>query len=463
MLTPRGAFGRLPEAAVVWSTAAISGILAFLIFRFSRLCGANPWSSATVLINLFYFYRFGFGVLVIYYWDQVPWELPLMHARFFQQDARLHLANSCHLILLGSLGLTLGSLLPVPVRHSAKLWWDSRYAGLRRRLPLIAVIASAAFYLPESLRVIGSAAGFGAYFLIVIASCCMFDPRLRYDRVRWLTLIAITTACMLPIGAMSGQVGFMIAPFVMVLFGYLLQRGQMPVRTMALVSVVAIMFVFPALTAYKTAAYTRGLASVRERMQYSQTRLEAVSPRAARELAMERFVARMAQSLPAVFYRYYPDAYPYELGRTFLIELTTLVPRFLWSDKPSMSYELNRYTALVGMIKEGDETSAVFDAVSEYYVNFGLTGVFVMFVVHGYYIGWLNALFRARLHWAVAGALSFGLLMSNPEFFGIVQVFVSHTRILPVWLILMYAASSTVASPVRRAQPAYPEYATARL
>lgn len=438
LLTPRGTFGTLPELPVVWGTALVSGVLATVIFRLTRASGANAWSSAAVLTNLYYFYRFGFGVLVIYYWDRFPWELPYMQARFFQQDARLELANSCHLILLGALGLALGSLLPVAIRESRHPWWEVDYSAVRARLLAMAPLVGAAFYLPESLRVLGGAIGFASYLLITIASCCLFDPRLRHDRGRWLLIIALAGLCVIPIGLMNGQVGFMVGPVVMVLFGFLLQRGRMPVKSVAVISVLALLFVFPLLTAYKAAAYTRGVGSFKERMQVSQRQLEAVSPRASREMAVDRFVARMAQSLPAIFYRYYPDAYPYERGRSFQIELSTLVPRFLWPDKPSMSYELNRYTAGVGLIKEGDETSAVFDAVTEYYVNFGLYGVFFMSIVHGYYIRWLGALFTARLHWAVAGALNVGLLLSNPEFFGVVQVFVSQTRNLPVWIFILY-------------------------
>jgi hypothetical protein len=395
-----------------------------------------------------YAYRFGFGVLVIYYWDQTSWELPLLHARFFQQDARLELANSCHLILLASLGLTLGSLLPVARKTAPRLWWNADYAAIRVRLLIVAPLLSAAFYLQGTLQVVGAAAGFGAYLLIVLASCCFFDSRLRADRGRWLMLVLVVIACALPVGFLNGQIGFMVAPAILVLFGFLLQRGHMPVKAVTVAAVLALMFVLPALTAYKTAAYTRGVTSFRDRLQLSQSTLEILSLRAARELALERTFARLAQSLPAVFYRYYPDVYPYDLGRSFAIELSTLWPRFLWPDKPAMSYELNRYTVGVGMVKEGDETAAVFDAVSEYYVNFGLAGVFVMSIVHGYYIRWLGSQFNAHLHWAMAGAMNIGLLLSNPEFFGIVQVFVAHTRVLPVWLIILYVVS-------RRRRPAF--------
>jgi hypothetical protein len=432
--------------------------LATVVFRLTRASRQNAWSSAAVLTNLYYFYRFGIGVLVIYYWDRVPWELPFMEARFFQQDARRELANACHLIVLGSLGLTLGSLLRVPVRSTHEAWWRVEYSATRVRLIALAPVLGVSFYLPESLRVLGAAMGFAAYLVIVIASCCLFDPRLRSDRGRWLSILLLVVVCVTPVGLMNGQIGFIVGPVVMVLFGFLLQRGRMPVKSVAVISVLALVFVFPLLTAYKTAAYTHGVGSFEERLQFSQRSLEAASPRAGRELAMDRFVARMVQALPAVFYRYYPEIYPYQYGRTFEIELTTLVPRFLCPEKPSMSYELNRYTAGVGLIREGDETSAVFDAVSEYYVNFGLFGVFFLSIVHGYYIQWLGTLFTARVHWAVAGALNVGLLLSNPEFFGIVQVFVTHTRNLPVWLLIMYLLThrpGPVVSPM-----CYPRVAT---
>jgi hypothetical protein len=124
-----------------------------------------------------------------------------------------------------------------------------------------------------------------------------------------------------------------------------------------------------------------------------------------------------------------------------LLELETFVPRFVWPHKPELNPELNRYSAAVGIVREGDGTSAVFDAVSEYYVNFGAPGVFSLSVLHGWYISLLTAWCMRNLKGPMAGAMSMAVFFTNPEFFGVGQAVNVHIKLLPVWVLYLYVLS----------------------
>ena len=142
----------------------------------------------------------------------------------------------------------------------------------------------------------------------------------------------------------------------------------------------------------------------------------------------------------------YPDVYPFEFGQTFLVELQTLIPRIVWPEKPNISIELNRYTSAVGMLREYDEydesvTSATFDAISEYYLNFGTAGVFFLSMLQGYYLRVLYEWLVRRSIYEIGGSVYLVLFFSNHDFFGVAQSFVSHTRQLPVWLFILYLMS----------------------
>ena len=83
----------------------------------------------------------------------------------------------------------------------------------------------------------------------------------------------------------------------------------------------------------------------------------------------------------------------------------------------------------------------MFDAMSEYHVNFGAAGVFFLSALHGLYINLLYRWLMSRLDYVIGASIYFALILMNADFFGIGIVFVSHTRVLPVWLILFYFLS----------------------
>jgi hypothetical protein len=252
-------------------------------------------------------------------------------------------------------------------------------------------------------------------------------------------VICATSLCL---GLLTGQLGEVLAPLVFMVFGFMLARRKLPWRALLVIVPVAFLLVFPFLTVYKYTAQNHPDSPLSERVLFAVERFATLDYRTGVELTMDRFVARMAATaLPAIFSRFYPDVYAFEHGRTFGTELSSLVPRIVWPDKPFVAVELNRYSAAVGLVREGGTTSAVFDAVSEYYVNFGPVGVLVFCFLHGVYVNILGAWFSDRLQAPLGGAMNMAVFISNPEFFGVGQAFTSQIKILPVWLLVLYVLS----------------------
>jgi hypothetical protein len=242
------------------------------------------------------------------------------------------------------------------------------------------------------------------------------------------------------LGLLTGQVGQVFVPFMMVFMGYTAARASVPWRSLLAIGLIAFLLVAPFLTVYKYSKYYLGEnPSVEDRFAYAIETLDQISYRASVELAFDRFVGRMVLvEFPATFSAYYPSSYEFANGYSFVVELSTLVPRLLWPDKPQMSLELNRFSEKIGIVQEGDDTSAVFDAFTEYYVNFGLPGVFLFAGLHAMYLKVLYEWLIRSLEYLAGISIHLMLFLLNFDFFGVGQVFVSHVKLIPVAIVVLY-------------------------
>jgi len=142
----------------------------------------------------------------------------------------------------------------------------------------------------------------------------------------------------------------------------------------------------------------------------------------------------------------WPEAYAFERGRTFLIELSDVLPRVLDPWKGETSGALNWYAVKAGIALEPDPatgawTSAVFDGISEYYINFGPWGVLLLSIVHGYYFAilydWLVLRSRAFFFTALFAYL---IWFTWPDA-GVLRRMISDSRLLVVWILLFIAVN----------------------
>jgi hypothetical protein len=464
VLIAKPAFIRVEPFVVVWTTAGTLLALASCEMSAVRKRGGNPWTSASSLACSYYFFRYGFGVLVIYYWDIFPWEaVPAYKIRFYTLGARQNLESSCQLILLGGLGLFMAMGLNTDRLAQAlpNIKWpidDHRLrAGLFFYTPVaLVVLLYLQSRLPLTVQFAVSTLGTIIYPAIAVISYFVFSPGADGQRSKWALSIAFLCGTSLVAGLMSGQISEVLLPLSMVVVGYMLARRSLPWKVMLIVGPALVFVVFPYLTLYKAAGQKILSRSIEDRMAVVKEQQTLTGYQLASEITIYRFVGRMALAeFPAIYSRYYPDVYPYANGETFKQEVSFVVPRFLWPNKPEISVELNRYAAAVGIVREDDGTSAVFDAVSEYYLNFGPLGVLFLCVLHGVYLTTLYSWLTNNLSYVVGGSIFFSLFLINLDFFGVGQIVMSHIKILPVWIVLFYFLSRRSSSPSASGSVAY--------
>jgi hypothetical protein len=441
------------ELAVCLTAATIFCVCRYLLRRL-RQAGINPWASAIGLTIAYYAFRYGWGALVVFYWEFMPWEaVPALRSRFYYQGARLEVENVCELILLGGFGLLIGALLRTESieRLLPDIRWSVDNRRFQRNVILFSPVALILFLLvaprmPQAARLAVELVGRTTYLLIVLIAYWLFTARSSAERAKWQFLLILTGGFSLCLGLMSGLLGEILAPAAFTVFGYMLARAAVPWKWIAIVVPIAFLVLLPFLTLYKETAFQHIDASIMTRISYAKEKLAITDYRRGVELGLDRFVARMAESsYPPIFARYYPDVYPYANGRSLWIEAATLVPRFFWPTKPSMSEELDRYSVSVGLIREvGAGTSMVFDAVSEYYVNFGPPGVFFLSLLHGIYLTVVGSWFNSNLKQPLSGSLNAATFFTNPEFFGVGQAFTLQIKLIPVWIVVLYVLSKRI-------------------
>lgn len=433
-------------AQTVWLTFLITAGLGILAAFRSNEKDGYFWTSPASITLLYYLFRFGWSTLVIFYWNDIPWsEFPGARRFFSDLGADQNLPFACKIVLLGAIGLYCGVWIPSgPVLGLLpKIRWNVDESRFRENTVLYTPLALVLFVVIGSLlpvTFIFTVLLFGwiIWVIILIAAYWMFSTPSRRERLRWMVFLAVVYVASIPLGLTTGMSGQFLYPAVLILSGYVLANGRIPWKVVLAGLPIVLVGILPLLSLYKEAP---GL-DIDSRVRTTLAQYAELDTNEKMEIALQRTMVRTAgAALPSVFSKYYPDVYPFEMGRTFLLEAEGLVPRFVWPDKPNLSRELNQYSVRVRILPNPDETSVVFDAMSEYYVNFGLIGVFCLSILHGYVLRVLYDWLRTILPLFMAVAVFVVLFLTNPDFFGIFQMLFSYLKIVPVWLGVLYFLS----------------------
>jgi hypothetical protein len=272
----------------------------------------------------------------------------------------------------------------------------------------------------------------GAYYLFRAA-----DAK---ERAQWTTFLLATVAMTVPFGLMTGQVNGLMMPVVCIFLGYTIAKGAPPWKLVAIALPFVALLLLPFSAVYKWAgAWTEDIG---QRLDNSVKRFAELGYRGRFELTLERSVVRFAgANQPSLYSRYYPNVFSFDYGKSFEIEASTIVPRVLWPDKPMAAPELNKYPAKIGIVQYEGNTTAIFDAPSEYYVNFGLLGMLLLSIVHGYFWQALYNWLRLRVHSLVGMVLILTLIVQNEDFYGVGLLLTSMIKTIPVWVLLFYFLS----------------------
>jgi hypothetical protein len=454
-VTPQAAFRDAPRAIVLWGTFAILGVLAFAGYHAAKMAGQSPWISPVSLITIYYFFRYGIGALVVEYTEVFPWRA-YPHFRWSSHRFGVwqYLPGGCQLMIVFGIGLLAGSLLALSGRSSIlpRFSWRMNVKRLQRSIlvstPVAAVLNVLQFGLPDSIRFVVGLFGSFVYPAITLGAFWLFTADNAKDRARWIIFLIACCGLSLPSGLISGQMATMLLPCASIALGYIVAKGAPPWRAIAIMLPLVLLILLPLTALYKISGATE--SDLGRRVENTLKTFSATGYQGRFELALERSVMRFSGAfMPSLYAQFYPNVYSFEYGRSFGIEGSSLVPRVLWPDKPIIAAELNKYPARIGIVAYEGNTTAIFDAVSEYYLNFGMIGLFVLAVAHGYY--W-QAMYRwlvTRVDPLLGAVLMLVLIIQNEDFYGIGLLFSSQVKILPAYLILFHLCSRS-GSPSRQ-------------
>lgn len=443
----------LPGDLVMWLTAGI--LLSMTIYGWctSRSKGHNPWIAPLYLVAALYFFEYGWGALVAYYWHFLPWEArPAFQKVFLGAGVWSNLPAACRLAILGGLGLFVG--LNLPNGFLSLILPRFRWATSDHKLKAtVFILAPTVLFIcwllmwkvPTSLAfpvevLKGTTDGMlllGTYFCI----------RGRAgERLKWLIFILIVYGLRIVTTAQDGQMMPVFMPALMLASGYVVARRAVPWAWIAMAVPLAVYVLLPFSAFYK---FTRGATVTTDWAQSIQLRLWMASEAFGKstyqtrlELSLERTIVRFCGiPFPARFLQYYPSFYPFAHGQSYLAEIGDLVPRLLWPQKPEVNRELNTYSEKVRLIQRDSGTSMVFDGVSEYYVNFGSAGVFVFSLLDGWYLSCLYKWLVLDGDYLIGSAVFVPLLLNDFALDGVFRVMTLHFRILPVWVVIYFLMS----------------------
>ncbi len=187
-------------------------------------------------------------------------------------------------------------------------------------------------------------------------------------------------------GTFGGK-SFTITLFAMPAVAYWYARRRLPVRSLAVVTLVGIFVVFPLYNTFR--AQDRHLTSER-RLEQTWKQVQDWDSGEYLEHSLEQFFARMAVvTSPAAVMRAVPRWVDYQYGQTLSSAFLSFVPRILWPGKPMLNTarEFGHTFGLVNMIDT--ETYIACTMSGEMYWNFGLPGVVVWAFLLGCLFRWI--------------------------------------------------------------------------
>ncbi|MFB3916253.1 MAG: O-antigen polysaccharide polymerase Wzy [Terriglobales bacterium] len=200
----------------------------------------------------------------------------------------------------------------------------------------------------------------------------------RPDKLLLAGFVLVKFVVGLSVGWLGAAAGFMIV----VLAVYLYERHKMPTRVVLIV-LLLIFFLQPAKNEFRrTFWYGHSDAGVLARADFWLTKAahtwgKAIEdPAETREL-LQSIVHRLSLlEQSANVMELTPSIVPYQRGALYSYLAVTLIPRFLWPDKPSMNDANRWYQVSYGINPKGQlhKVSMAVGTITESYISFGWLG-----------------------------------------------------------------------------------------
>lgn len=214
----------------------------------------------------------------------------------------------------------------------------------------------------------------------------------RLDKILVVSFLAIRFL----LGLSSGWLGSAAGLLIICLAIYVVERGRMPKWVVA-VAVLYVIFFQVGKSDMRGRYWQGGEQGGRvEKVEYwfnaSLSRwseaIENPSGESIRDLAAQSLTRTSLLPQAANVLQKTPEVVPYQYGALYSYLAVTLVPRFVWPEKPSVSGANQFYQVNYGLTEEHrlDQVSIAVGALVESYINFGWPGVIaIMFLMGVFY------------------------------------------------------------------------------
>jgi hypothetical protein len=384
-----------------------------------------PWwawrtwkASPTTLLPLF-------AMISFMHW--VYFGLPLFHGPSNFAAAPWAVSAAVAMAVIGVIFLWLGMKVPVRLFRPASLPdipFDRRRWNYLRFLIVLGIVmakSADAYLLGEGGRqiilIIQNVAPATAFAMLYRA---WLQGRLRTsDKF----LVAGYAAALIVFGLSSGWSGAAVFVFMVSGLTWISVRRRLPLAAMALL-LPCLVFLQAGKGAFRSAYwYTEGAGGgIWERTSFwlSQSTarwseaLHSPDPDDARNLVMNTLDRASLLSQAAHVLELTPGKVPYQGGKTYSYMLVTLIPRFMWPDKPSVNDANRFYQVAYGLTSEQDldHVSISVGFLTEGFINFGWFGVVAVMFLIGIALGTFERTFLSPDSGSLLPCLGFVLVVS---------------------------------------------------
>ncbi len=434
----------LPANMAVWSTCFIIATLSLWGFRNTLKRGEIPWASPQFLyFSWVLMLQFVMGFFLILYRLKTGSAITM----------RDYLTQASYLVTLGALGAFIGMLIPVRwlARLLPALQWNVDEGRFPIRviflLPLLPIcgylwqLHTVPMVFEQLLYLIANT----GWLFLVCGFIRWFGPGKLSGL--WVIVIAGSWLGYMPETIFYGVRSHFFLFFVLLFWTYsVFKEGKRRRDILVFVFIVVwlMYFVFPWISAYKQYIQRgTGGSVIGSAILANKSKIEAgigVNDNLLDKTLIFAQTYSFAAQNVATYPQYFPGRYPFLRGESFFKIMSLAIPRLFYPDKPNTQRYVNLLAYKVGIhtAESLKRSSNFIDGISEYYINFGTIGVFLLSIAHGFYL-------QARYDWLICRsklALGFPVyavsLMSSSSFW---NIFVSDSRWLAVSITLLWLVS----------------------
>jgi len=446
----------LPSELTIWLVLFLMIILSWRGYRDSKITGDSPWLSPLFLYFAWIVtFQYVMGLFIIRYF--LEWN-----ANFFafyslaiarQTD---YLQVGSRLIALGALGSYIGMRIPVrwmTGSFPAINWNIDEHRFLGRALVYVPIAGLSRYVyqlhiVPMSVDLLFYIIGNSGWLLLVYGLMRWIREG-RLSKGWFIVMVGIFLGY-LPEVVLYGTRNYLFSPFLFAVWTYFAFKDRINLRAIVLVLTVGFflfIFIFAWLTPYKQfrSAHGSGYSILESAEEATEALAQTfLSSGAAIDSLYPFFTFMTTYSFSAqnvvTFPQYYPDSFPFLYGESFLNTMLLIIPRMFFPEKPNSMVYYNMIAVTAELQREDmiGRSSNFVDSISEYYINFGAIGVFIISILHGFYL-------MARYDWLIRRSeISIGFpiyavsMYSTSAFW---HVFVLDIKFWPVWIVLLWFLS----------------------